>query len=101
MTYYWLGREFDKHRSVNHSQDEYYKDGAGVQSAESFFAIMKRGITGSFHSVSEQHLQRYLDEFAFRWNNRSSLGIEDFERANQLVKGAAGKRLTYRPTDKA
>ncbi|NJO34570.1 MAG: IS1595 family transposase [Rhodospirillales bacterium] len=101
LTYYWMGKEFAKHKTVNHSQDEYYKDGAGVQSAESFFAIMKRGITGSFHSVSEQHLQRYLDEFAFRWNNRSSLGIEDFERANQLVKGAAGRRLTYRGPDEA
>jgi hypothetical protein len=60
---------------------------------------MKRGITGSFHSLSEQHLERYCDEFAFRWNNRSALGVEDFERAVHLLKGAAGKRLTYRPTD--
>ena len=50
-------------------------------------------------SISEQHLQRYVDEFAFRWNNRSALGVEDFERAAEILKGAAGKRLTYRPTD--
>jgi hypothetical protein len=80
--------------------DEYVKDGAGVQSTEAYFAILKRGVMGSFHSVSEQHLQRYLDEFAFRWNNRSALGVEDFERAAKLLKGAAGKRLTYRPSDK-
>ena len=55
----------------------------------------------SFHSVSEQHLQRYVDEFAFRWNTRSSLGIEDTERATLLIKGAVGKRLTYRQPDKA
>jgi hypothetical protein len=61
--------------------------------------LIKRGITGSFHSVSEQHLQRYVDEFAFRWNTRSSLGIEDAERAALAIKGASGKRLTYRPTD--
>lgn len=54
---------------------------------------------GSFHSVSEQHLQRYVDEFAFRWNTRASLGIEDVERASLTVKAAAGKRLTYRRTD--
>ena len=54
---------------------------------------------GTFHSISEQHLQRYLDEFAFRWNNRSALGVEDFERADKMLKGAVGKRLTYRPTD--
>jgi hypothetical protein len=45
-------------------------------------------------------LQRYIDEFAFRWNTRSALGIEDFETAALLLKGAKGKRLTYRPTDK-
>jgi len=41
-------------------------------------------------------LHRYVDELAFRWNNRSSLGVEDTERASRMVKGAAGKRLTYR-----
>lgn len=102
LQYHWMGKKlFAKHETVNHSQDEYVsKDGkAHVQSAESFFAILKRGITGSFHSVSEQHLQRYVDEFAFRWNTRSALGVEDFERAAMLLKGAAGKRLTYRPTN--
>ena len=78
------------------------KDGeTHIQSAEAFFAILKRGVMGTFHSISEQHLQRYLDEFAFRWNNRSALGVEDFERADNLLKGAKGKRLTYRPTDEA
>lgn len=86
---------------MNHSADEYVsKDGkAHLQSAESFFAILKRGVMGSFHSVSEQHLQRYVDEFAFRWNTRASLGIEDVERASLMVKAAVGKRLTYRRTD--
>jgi hypothetical protein len=92
-----LGQDFASHKTVVHSQDEYYKDGAGTQSAEAFFAILKRGIMGSFHSVSEQHLQRYVDEFAFRWNHRSALGIEDTERASRMVKGAIGRRLTYRP----
>jgi len=101
LQYHWMGsQEFAKHKTVNHSKDEYFKDGAGVQSAEAFFAIFKRGITGSFHSISEQHSQRYLNEFVFRWDNRSSLGVEDFERAAKLLKGAYGKRLTYRPTDK-
>ena len=101
LAYDYIGKEFAKHRTVNHSQDEYfrYEDGAGVQSAESFFAILKRGVYGTFHSISEQHLQRYCDEFAFRWNNRSALGIEDFERAAELLSGAKGKRLTYRRPD--
>ena len=98
-----LGKEFYAHQTVQHSKRQ-YTDHCGfahTNTAESFFAIFKRGITGSFHSVSEQHLQRYADEFAFRWNTRSSRGIEDAERATLILKGAAGKRLTYRPSDKA
>jgi hypothetical protein len=98
IVYYWLGREFAKHVSVNHSASEYVsKDGKShTQTVESFFAILKRGITGSFHSVSEAHLQRYVDEFTFRWNHRSALGVEDFDRAAAILKGAEWKRLTYR-----
>jgi transposase-like protein len=99
LTYEHVGKDFAMHKTVNHSLDEYFKDGAGVQSAEAFFAILNRGIYGTFHSVSEQHLQRYVDEFAFRRNNRSSLGVEDFERAENLLKGAKGRRLTYRRPD--
>jgi transposase-like protein len=63
LAYEHIGKEFPKHRTVNHSHDEYYrhKDAAGIQSAESFFAILKRGVYGTFHSISEQHLQRYCD----------------------------------------
>ena len=102
-TYYDnIGKEFYAHQAVNHSKGEYTDPTrfAHVNTVESFFAILKRGITGSFHSVSEQHLQRYAEEFAFRWNTRSKLGVEDAERATLILKGAAGKRLTYRPTDK-
>ena len=97
-----LREEFAAHGVVVHSKGEYVgKDGiTHTQTAESFFAILKRGVTGSFHSVSEQHLGRYVDEFAFRWNTRSSLGIEDTERAAIAIKGAVGKRLTYRQPDK-
>jgi transposase-like protein len=97
-----IGRRFAEHRTVAHTLGEYVsRDGlAHTQTVESFFAIMKRGVTGTFHSVSEQHLQRYCDEFAFRWNTRSSLGIEDTERAALAIKGAAGKRLTYRQPDR-
>jgi transposase-like protein len=93
-----VGKDFAEHQTVAHTLGEYVsKDGTvHTQDVESFFALIKRGITGSFHSVSEQHLQRYCDEFAFRWNTRSSLGIEDTERASRAIKGAVGKRLTYR-----
>jgi transposase-like protein len=94
-----VGKDFADHQTVAHTLGEYVRGDVSTQTVESFFAILKRGITGSFHSVSEQHLQRYVDEFAFRWNTRSALGVEDFERAALLLKGAKGKRLTYRPTD--
>jgi transposase-like protein len=97
-----VGKDFADHRTVAHTLGEYVsKDGeAHTQTVESFFSLIKRGINGSFHSVSEQHLSRYVDEFAFRWNARSALGVEDTERASRAIKGAAGKRLTYRPSDK-
>ncbi len=103
LIYYWLGKEFAKHQSVNHSAGEYVgKDGAATtNTAESFFALIKRGMMGTFHSVSEAHLQRYVDEFVFRWNHRIALGCDDHTRANAIVKGAAGKRLTYRRTNEA
>lgn len=100
LVYYWLGRDYATHESVNHSKGEYVsKDGAShVNTAESFFALLKRGITGSFHSVSEAHLQRYASEFAFRWNFRK---VDDAARANAILKASKGKRLTYRRPDKA
>lgn len=103
LVYYWTGKEFAGHRAVNHSKGEYVsKDGAAhVNTAESFFALLKRGVFGSFHAISEQHLQRYTNEFAFRWNTRASLGIDDFERANRILAAAKGKRLRYRRPDEA
>lgn len=101
--YAGMGKEFYAHQAVNHSKGQYTDPTrfAHTNTVESFFAIMKRGIIGSFHSVSEQHLQRYADEFAFRWNTRSAVGIEDAERAQLILKGAKGKRLTYRRSDEA
>jgi len=103
MAYYWIGPSFEAHRAVNHSRGEYVsRDGeAHIQTAESFFALLKRGVYGTFHSVSEAHLQRYVDEAAFKFNTRISLGIDDAARTSLAIRGSAGKRLTYRPSDKA
>jgi ISXO2-like transposase domain len=60
--------------------------------------ILKRGIYGVYQHVSEEHLHRYLAEFDFRYSNRIKLGIDDTERARRALKGAGGKRLTYRRT---
>ncbi len=70
-----------------------------TNTVESSFALLKRGLTGTFHSVSEQHLQRYCVEFDFRWNNRIKLGVDDVQRTRNLLAGIGGKRLTYRRLD--
>jgi transposase-like protein len=93
-----VGNEFAGHSTVNHSADEYVRLGGFVHTntVESSFAILKRGVYGVYHSISEAHLHRYLAEFDFRYNARSALGIEDTERTNEALKGSTGKRLTYR-----
>jgi transposase-like protein len=99
--YRTIGKEFDLHESTNHAQKEYAKPSkvegvrAHSNTVESYFGILKRGIAGVYHHVSEEHLQRYVDEFDFRFSNRKSLGIDDAERADLLLKGVVGKRLTY------
>jgi transposase-like protein len=97
VVYPSTGREFAGHDTVNHSASEYARLGGYVHinTAENFYSILKRGITGVYHSVSEAHLHRYLKEFDFRYSNRSALGIEDAERAAKALKGIEGKRLTY------
>ena len=62
---------------------------------ENFFGVFKKGMIGTYHFCGQQHLQRYLDEFSFRYTHRSGVGISDTERASLAIKGAAGKRLTY------
>jgi transposase-like protein len=91
-----LGREFTKHQSVNHSIGEYVRGDVHTNTIEGYFSILKRGITGVYYHVSPQHLKRYLAEFDFRYNERSALGVNDEARADRLISGIVGKRLTYR-----
>ena len=85
---------------MNHSADEYARLGGFVHTntAENYFSILKRGIYGVYHHVSESHLSRYLAEFDFRYSNRAGLGVNDELRAEKAIKGMIGKRLTYRRT---
>jgi len=95
-----VGREFASHSAVDHAAGEYVRMGFHhSNTVENYFSILKRGIVGTFHHVSEAHLARYLAEFDFRYSHRSGLGIEDTERTNELLRNVAGKRLTYRRTD--
>lgn len=91
-----VGKEFASHEKVNHSAKEYARGDVTTNTVESSFAILKRGLYGTFHSVSEKHLQRYATEFDFRWNHRVKLGVGDEQRTAAALKGIDGKRLTYR-----
>jgi transposase len=99
--YRHMGEEFAKHEAANHGIGEYVRGDAHSDTVENYFSILKRGITGTYHHVSQQHLKRYLAEFDFRYNERSGLGVNDAERATKALKGIVGKRLTYRRTNQA
>ncbi len=92
----FLGPMFASHETVNHSIGEYVRGRAHTNTLESYFAILKRGINGVYHHVSETHLKQYLGEFDFRYNERSMLGVEDVERSTKAVKGVVGRRMTYK-----
>ncbi|MGE0154185.1 MAG: IS1595 family transposase [Reyranellaceae bacterium] len=91
-----VGRDYPRHEVVNHGIGEYVRGDAHTNTIEGYFSILKRGITGTYHHVSQQHLKRYLAEFDFRYNQREALGVSDMSRADSLVRGIVGKRLTYR-----
>jgi hypothetical protein len=93
-----VGPEFARHETVNHGADEYVRGEAHTNTIEGYFSILKRGITGVYHHVSQQHLKRYLAEFDYRYNERVALGIDDATRMAKSVNGIVGKRLTYRRT---
>ena len=97
--YVRAGREFAAHHAVDHSRNEYAyeigKKSVTINHAENYFSILKRGIYGVYHSVSEAHMSRYLAEFDFRYSNRAKLGVNDTVRAAKAMLGAEGKRLTY------
>jgi transposase-like protein len=98
-----VGQEFADHKTVEHGVNRhgFYvgKDGQTTNAVENFFGNFKRSMKGTYRFCGEQHLQRYLNEFEFRHNNRSGLGIGDTERAARTLKGIEGKRLTYRRPD--
>lgn len=92
---------FASHETVKHSAKEYVRGDIHSNSAEGFFGVFKKGMKGVYQHCSEKHLGRYVDEFAFRHNTRVALGFSDADRTGMAVKGAEGKRLTYRRTNEA
>jgi transposase-like protein len=99
--YTMLKSLFPNHGAVRHMYGEYVsRDDSSLHTntIEGFFSIFKRGMKGIYQHCAHNHLHRYLAEFDFRYNNRKALGVEDSERADKLLKGFSGKRLTYETT---
>lgn len=94
-SYRGAGKDFaGGHSIVRHSAGSYVnKQGEHTNTVESFFALLKRAHFGTHHHYSKKHLRRYVTEQSFKWNHRK---VSDGERMVEAIKGAEGKRLTYR-----
>ncbi len=88
-----VGKDFAGHDAVTHSRGEFARGAAHCNSAESFFALLKRGVHGIFHHVSKKHLHRYCNEFGFRWEHKN---VDDGVRTERAIQAGEGKRLQYR-----
>ncbi len=92
--YRGIGREYTGgHETVCHSTREYARGDVNTNTAESSFALVKRGIMGIYHNVSREHLHRYLWQFDFLWNYRK---LNDGERTILAIRQSEGKRLMYK-----
>jgi transposase-like protein len=89
-------KHFATHETVKHSTGEYARGDVNTNTIEGYFSIFKRGMRGVYQHCAEKHLHRYLAEFDFRFNHRVGLGHSDIDRTIAAVKGAEGKRLTFR-----
>jgi len=100
-SYRHIGWNFSKHATVNHSAGQYVVPGSShlhTNTVEGFFSIFKRGMRGVYQHCAKEHLHRYLAEFDFRYSQRAKLGVNDEQRAEKLLVGVKGKRLTYQTT---
>ena len=96
-----LNRLFAEHGFTKHSNGQYVSHidkSIHSNTVEGFFSIFKRGMKGIYQHCGHNHLNRYLAEFDFRYNNRIKHGVDDEQRAEKLLLGVKGKRLTYQTT---
>ena len=99
--YRTLKDEFASHGKVEHGAGQYGIGDIHTNTVEGYYSIFKRGMKGVYQHCAKKHLHRYAAEFEFRYNNRIANGVEDVERACNLLRGVSGKRLTYRGPDAA
>jgi transposase-like protein len=88
-----IGKSY-RHEKINHSKDEYSRNGVTTNGIESVFAVLKRGLHGVYHHASKKHMGRYVDEFTFRLND-GNVKRHTWDRLDSFVDAVAGKRLTY------
>jgi len=93
LSYARIGRYYP-HEAVGHGVGEYVRGAAHTNTIESFWALFKRGYMGVYHHMSRKHLQRYVDEFTFRFNRRAGEMQGVFE--DVVLKVAGSERLTYK-----
>ena len=88
----YQGMPFE-HETVKHSVSEYVNGMAHTNGIESFWALLKRGYHGTYHHMSEKHLDRYVSEFSGRHNDRKS---DTIDQMRAIARGMVGKRLMYK-----
>ena len=81
------------HERIGHAFKEYVKGDVTTNRIEGVFGHFKRAVTGVYHQISDQHLDRYLQMFAYRWNRRD---MSEAQRVNDLLRATKGKKLTYK-----
>jgi len=97
QAYQGIDKVYASHETVDHGIEEYVRGDIYTNNAESFIALFKCGVVGTFHHVSEEHMDRYLNKFSFHWDNRKATYGE---RKVSALKGIDGKRLIYKePTN--
>jgi len=96
-----VSQHFADHAYTRHGAGEYVSmvdRSIHTNTIEGFFSVFKRGMKGVYQHCGQNHLHRYLAEYDYRYNHRTALGYDDFQRAEALLKGVQGKRLTYQRT---
>jgi len=96
VVYLHVGGAFARHDAVRHGAGEYVRGDTHTNTIEGYFSIFKRGMRGIYQHCAKKHLHRYLAEFDFRYTNRVANGFNDTARADELLRGIVGRRLTYR-----
>jgi ABC-type multidrug transport system fused ATPase/permease subunit len=82
------------HDTVNHRAGEYSRMGVTTNGIESVWAVLKRGLHGVYHHASPKHLDRYVQEFAFRLND-GNVKRHTLDRLDSFISATSGRRLTY------